>query len=324
MGHIASKSPRTRAKSVSSGALKVRDSDNIHDYYEITPTVLGQGSFSIVYLGIDKATNAQVAIKVVKIRGGAKPEATRNEIEILLTVQHENVIACLDVFETDDKLYLVMELVHGGELFDRVVSRDSYSEAEAKIVAKQLFNALEYLHGIGIVHRDLKPENILLSNENDVGPIKISDFGLSKFYSKEMMSTACGSPGYLAPEILKAKGYTAAVDMWSTGVVIYIILCGYPPFYSANEGELFEIILEGRFSFHSPYWDSISEAAKDLISKCLVVDPQKRLTAKQALKHPWFTQAETPKAAIPFPKEMKAKLVHHTSERRSKSTSLPS
>eukprot|EP01126_Amoeba_proteus_P019715 TRINITY_DN2020_c0_g4_i6.p1 TRINITY_DN2020_c0_g4~~TRINITY_DN2020_c0_g4_i6.p1 ORF type:complete len:139 (+),score=28.35 TRINITY_DN2020_c0_g4_i6:291-707(+) len=137
-----------------------------------------------------------------------------------------------------------------------------------------------------------------------------------------MLSTACGSPGYVAPEVLEARGYNFAVDVWSAGVIVYILLCGYPPFYSENESDLFELILRGDFTFHSPYWDNISAEAKDLITCCLEVNPQKRLTAKQALQHPWFSTNMEVEENKPLPTEMKSKLATHTSVRRSKSRDL--
>lgn len=240
----------------------------------------------------------------------------KNEIDILLCVNHPYVIRCYDFFETAEELYIVMELVTGGELFDRICQRDSYSEAEAKIVLFQLCQAVLYLHKKGIVHRDLKPENILLSGESDSGPIKVSDFGLSKIYSEKMLSTACGSPGYVAPEVLMADGYTPAVDMWSVGVICYIMLCGYPPFYAENRTNLFEIILRGSYHFHSPYWDDISASAKDFIAQCLVVEPKGRLTAAESLKHRWFTEQGADLVTAPLPLEMKTKLANHNSTRK--------
>jgi serine/threonine protein kinase len=263
--------------------------DNIFKYYEITDRVLGVGNFSVVKLGICKENGDSVAIKIVdKSCVKKKPDMLTNEIQILMRVDHPNIIKLKDLFETPTTLYLVMELVLGGELFERIVERQSYSEHEAQQVMRQLFSAIDYLHSIGIVHRDLKPENLLLATEADDAAIKLTDFGLSKIYTEEMMSTACGTPCYVAPEILQCEGYDKEVDLWSAGVIMYIILCGYPPFYDENDAVLFENIMAGKFEFHSPYWDNVSEEAKDLISHLLVVNPKKRYTAKQALEHKWF------------------------------------
>lgn len=199
------------------------------------------------------------------------------------------------------------------------MEREQYSERDAKEVMRQLFSSIDYIHSKGIVHRDLKPENLLLEDDDNDTKIKMTDFGLSKIYSQEfMMSTACGTPGYVAPEILNCAGYDPAVDMWSAGVIMYILLCGYPPFYSENDAQLFESILEANYHFHSPYWDDISAEAKDLIKKLLVVEPKQRLTAKQALDTAWF-KTNNDNLSNPLPKDMKDKLVRHNTERKDKS-----
>jgi len=188
---------------------------------------------------------------------------------------------------------------------------------------RQVFDAIKYIHSKGIVHRDLKPENLLLESESDDTSIRLTDFGLSRIYSTEMMNTACGTPGYVAPEILESKGYTSAVDMWSAGVIMYILLCGYPPFYSDNDAELFESIMQAKYQFHSPYWDHISEEAKNLIKSLLVPNPEKRLTAEQALASPWFTSDKAkPVTASVIHQDMRTKLKVHNEQRRSQSSSL--
>jgi calcium/calmodulin-dependent protein kinase I len=261
-----------------------------------------------------------VAIKIIdKKRVKHKPEMLSNEVEILIKIDHRNVIKLLDLFDTADYLYLVMELVTGGELFDRIVERESYSEADAKEVMRQLLNAIKYIHANDIVHRDLKPENLLLETEDNDVNIKLSDFGLSKIYDNEfLMKTACGTPGYVAPEILSANPYGPAVDMWSAGVICYILLCGYPPFYNDNDAILFESILNAKYQFHSPYWDQISKPAKDLIRALLVVDPQARLNATQALEMEWFS-ISTSSSEQPLPHQLKEKLTLFREESKIKS-----
>merc|ERR1719197_2418107 len=188
---------------------------------------------------------------------------------------------------------LVMELVTGGELFDDIVKKGNYTEKKAADTMKTLCEALTYLHAQNIVHRDLKPENILLKDGSENSPIKIADFGLARMMKKgDMMKTACGTPGYVAPEVLQNKGYdSGAVDVWSAGVVLYILLCGFPPFYEEELPALFDQILKGRYDFPSPWWDEISDGAKNLITKMLTVDPKKRLTAEGVLSHPWIGSA---------------------------------
>merc|ERR1712083_331462 len=182
-----------------------------------------------------------------------------------------------------------MELVTGGELFDRIVAKGNYTEGDAADLMKTLCDALAYLHEKNIVHRDLKPENLLYSSPADDATIKVADFGLARIVSgKDMMKTACGTPGYVAPEILKNMGYdSGAVDVWSSGVILYILLCGFPPFYEEELPALFDQILHARYDFPSPWWDTICKGAKDLVMKMLEIDPKKRLTAAQVRQHPW-------------------------------------
>merc|ERR1719181_726958 len=186
-------------------------------------------------------------------------------------------------------MILVMELVTGGELFDRIVARGNYTEKDAASLMATLCDALAYLHEQAIVHRDLKPENLLYSSPDDDAIIKVADFGLARMVSgKDMMKTACGTPGYVAPEVLKNQGYdSGAVDIWSVGVILYILLCGFPPFYEEELPALFDQILHARYDFPTPWWDNISKEAKDLVTKLLELDPKTRLTATQVKAHVW-------------------------------------
>jgi len=216
------------------------------------------------------------------------------EVDILRQVHHPNIIELKEMFETPTHIYLVMELVTGGELFDRIVDRGSYSEKDACKIVKEMLDGVLYLHSLGIVHRDLKPENLLCANKETNSGIKIGDFGLSKIIPPDAhmkLTTACGTPGYVAPEVLKCEGYGKAVDLWGCGVIMYIILCGFPPFYEDNNALLFEKIMNGNYSFPSPYWNNISNEAKDLIRHLLCVDPEKRYTAEGALQHSWIKSA---------------------------------
>ncbi|KAM9524107.1 calcium/calmodulin-dependent protein kinase type 1-like isoform 2-T3 [Salvelinus alpinus] len=182
-----------------------------------------------------------------------------------------------------------MQLVSGGELFDRIVEKGFYTEKDASKLIQQILDAVKYLHDMGIVHRDLKPENLLYYSMEEDSKIMISDFGLSKIEgSGSVMSTACGTPGYVAPEVLAQKPYSKAVDCWSIGVIAYILLCGYPPFYDENDAKLFEQILKAEYEFDSPYWDDISDSAKDFIVHLMEKDPRIRYTCDQALQHPWI------------------------------------
>ena len=186
-----------------------------------------------------------------------------------------------------------MELMEGGELFDRLVEVEHYTEKQAVEAFRPLVDAIRYCHSLGIVHRDLKPENLLYKTKDEDSLLKVSDFGFSKFLipkAQEQLFTACGTPTYVAPEIIGNFGYDAKVDCWSLGVILYVMLCGYPPFYAEENNELFQLIKDCDYEFHMPYWENISEDAKDLIKKLLVADPKKRLSADEILKHPWITQ----------------------------------
>eukprot|EP00291_Cryptomonas_curvata_P029839 CAMPEP_0172208050 /NCGR_PEP_ID=MMETSP1050-20130122/34224_1 /TAXON_ID=233186 /ORGANISM="Cryptomonas curvata, Strain CCAP979/52" /LENGTH=532 /DNA_ID=CAMNT_0012887533 /DNA_START=362 /DNA_END=1959 /DNA_ORIENTATION=- len=216
-------------------------------------------------------------------------------------VNHPNCVALHGVFDESSKTYLVLDLITGGTVMDRIIANDHFSEKDAASVTADVLNAIHYLHSIGITHRDLKPENLLYASNDpdspDYNTIKVADFGLAKFVTENsMMKTTCGTPGYVAPEVLDpylpfTNGYGPEVDLWSMGVVLYIMLCGFPPFYDDSTAVLFKQIRKGEYTFPSPYWDEVSQGAKDIVSKMLVVDPTKRYTARQCLDHPWIRNA---------------------------------
>uniref|UniRef100_A0A3B4B016 Protein kinase domain-containing protein n=1 Tax=Periophthalmus magnuspinnatus TaxID=409849 RepID=A0A3B4B016_9GOBI len=249
-----------------------------------------RGAFSEVVLAEEKGTQRLVAIKCIPKKAlEGKENNIENEIAVLHRIKHPNIVSLEDIFESTSHLYLVMQLVSGGELFDRIVEKGFYTERDASQLIQQILDAVKYLHDMGIVHRDLKPENLLYYSMDEDSKIMISDFGLSKIEgSGSVMSTACGTPGYVAPEVLAQKPYSKAVDCWSIGVISYILLCGYPPFYDENDAKLFEQILKAEYEFDSPYWDDISDSAKDFICHMMEKDPMKRYTCEQALQHPWI------------------------------------
>uniref|UniRef100_A0A672QZW0 Calcium/calmodulin-dependent protein kinase type 1D-like n=1 Tax=Sinocyclocheilus grahami TaxID=75366 RepID=A0A672QZW0_SINGR len=252
--------------------------------------VLGTGAFSEVVLAEERSTGKMFAVKCIPKKAlKGKESSIENEIAVLRKIKHENIVALEDIYESSNHLYLIMQLVSGGELFDRIVEKGFYTEKDASTLIRQVLDAVNYLHNMGIVHRDLKPENLLYFNPQDGSKIMISDFGLSKMEGTgDVMSTACGTPGYVAPEVLAQKPYSKAVDCWSIGVIAYILLCGYPPFYDENDSKLFEQILKADYEFDAPYWDDISDSAKDFISCLMEKDPSKRYTCEQALRHPWI------------------------------------
>jgi len=262
---------------------------------------LGSGHFAKVRLATRDSDGMQAALKIIKKPKELKKQVTvENEKKILLSVDHPHIVKCYDSVETDDKMYLMLELCPGGELFDRIVDMGHFTEAQAAEVTFKLISALKYMHDQGVAHRDLKPENMLMTSKDADAEVKITDFGLSKFFDENssLMKTPCGTPGYIAPEVLHMKGYNKLCDIWSLGVIVYILLCGFPPFYADNDAQLFEKIKKGRYEFLKPYWDPVSETAKDFIRAMLIVDPAKRPDCDALLQHPWIkAKAEAAAAA---------------------------
>jgi calcium/calmodulin-dependent protein kinase I len=292
---------RARGRAAEEGGVwcgarrKDRVRDPCREEYEFKEE-LGSGSFATVYRAVCKRDGTVWAIKMIdkaKLETREDVEALETEVEILERLEHPNVVKLRQVFDTPSCFYMVMEMLTGGELFDRIVEKERYTEGEARATVRKVADALRYCHARGVVHRDLKPENLLYQSKADDAEIKIADFGLGKLLPDADMTmiTACGTPGYVAPEILQSERYTAKVDMWSLGIITYIVLSGYPPFYHENTAVLFELIKSGRFEFHADYWGSVSPAAKDFISKLLVVSPRDRMSAEDALAHPWLAAA---------------------------------
>ncbi|KNE67098.1 CAMK/CAMK1 protein kinase [Allomyces macrogynus ATCC 38327] len=252
--------------------------------------VIGTGAFSEVRRATERATGVRFAVKIIdKAKCRGKESMIQSEVEILKRVKHRNIIRLFEMYESPLKIFLVMELVTGGELFDRIVERGHYTESDAAKIVYEILRGVQYLHRLNICHRDLKPENLLFYDATPGSRIMISDFGLSKIFDDvQLMRTACGTPGYVAPEVLRREGYQKQVDMWSIGVITYILLCGYPPFYEENNHALFQQIMSGHYEFDSPYWDNISFEAKNFVQRLLLVDPTVRMTAQQALEHPFL------------------------------------
>ncbi|XP_013365129.1 PREDICTED: calcium/calmodulin-dependent protein kinase type 1B isoform X2 [Chinchilla lanigera] len=252
--------------------LLKKQTEDISSVYEIREK-LGSGAFSEVVLAQERGSAHLVALKCIPKKALRGKEAlVENEIAVLRRVSHPNIVALEDVHESPSHLYLAMELVTGGELFDRIMERGSYTEKDASHLVGQVLGAVSYLHSLGIVHRDLKPENLLYATPFEDSKIMVSDFGLSKIQAGNMLGTACGTPGYVAPELLEQKPYGKAVDVWALGVISYILQ-----------------ILRASYEFDSPFWDDISESAKDFIRHLLERDPQKRFTCQQALQHLWIS-----------------------------------
>ena len=256
--------------------------------------ILGEGHYGKVRRAMNKLTQERVAIKSIPKARVRNLENLRREVNILQDLHHPNVIRFIDVYEDALAVHLVMELCTGGELFDRIASEKSFSEAKASMITRQIFEAVAYLHGKGIVHRDLKPENIMFLNETD-NIIKLCDFGLSRIFnskSNDVMHTRAGTAYYMAPELLQ-RNYTEKCDIWSVGCIVYIMLCGYPPFFAESEAEVFKLILKGQLDFAPPEWDSISESARVFLRKVLCTDPVTRPSAAECLEQPWLTLASS-------------------------------
>nr|XP_012136815.1 PREDICTED: serine/threonine-protein kinase GD17699-like isoform X2 [Megachile rotundata] len=259
--------------------------------------VIGDGNFAVVRHCIHKSTGEEYAMKIVdKYKCQGKETMLASEVAILRQVCHPNIISLVAEQETTDQLFLVMELVKGGDLFDAIAAATKFSEAEASVMIGHLTSALAYLHSHHIVHRDVKPENLLVEMDgNHVRCLKLGDFGLAQIV-REPLYTVCGTPTYVAPEILAETGYGLKIDVWAAGVILYILLCGFPPFVSPEneQEELFERILSGQYEFTPPYWDSVSDSAKQLISNMLQAQPELRFSAEDVLDHPWLAEASRP------------------------------
>lgn len=267
-----------------------RDSERIKDLYTLGKK-LGQGQFGTTYKCVEKATGKEFACKSIakrKLVTEEDVEDVRREIQIMHHLAgHPNVISIVGAYEDAVAVHLVMELCAGGELFDRIIQRGHYSEKAAAQLARVIIGIVEACHSLGVMHRDLKPENFLFVNQKEESPVKSIDFGLSIFFKPGgIYSDVVGSPYYVAPEVL-LKQYGCEVDVWSAGVIIYILLSGVPPFWDESEQGIFEQVLKGDLDFSSEPWPSISKSAKDLVRKMLNRDPEKRLTAHEALCHPW-------------------------------------
>ncbi|XP_054829292.1 ribosomal protein S6 kinase alpha-3 isoform X1 [Eublepharis macularius] len=271
-----------------------RNSIQFTDGYEVKQDI-GVGSYSVCKRCIHKATNMEYAVKIID---KSKRDPTE-EIEILLRYgQHPNIITLKDVYDDGKYVYLVTELMKGGELLDKILRQKFFSEREASAVLLTITKTVDYLHAQGVVHRDLKPSNILYVDESgNPESIRICDFGFAKQLRAEngLLMTPCYTANFVAPEVLKRQGYDAACDIWSLGVLLYTMLTGYTPFANGPDDTPEEILARigsGKFSLSGGYWNSVSDTAKDLVSKMLHVDPHQRLTAAQVLKHPWIVHCD--------------------------------
>ncbi|XP_022746678.1 calcium-dependent protein kinase 20-like isoform X3 [Durio zibethinus] len=282
-------------KRVSSVGLQIesvlgRKTGNLKDTYSLGRK-LGQGQFGTTFLCVEKGTGKEFACKSIakrKLTSKEDVEDVRREIHIMHHLAgHPNVIQIIGAYEDAIAVHVIMELCAGGELFDRIIQRGHYTERKAAALARIIVGVIEACHSLGVMHRDLKPENFLFINHEEESPLKTIDFGLSMFFKPgETFSDVVGSPYYVAPEVLQ-KHYGPECDVWSAGVIIYILLSGVPPFWDETEQGIFEQVLKGELDFISEPWPSISDSAKDLVRRMLLRDRKKRLTAHEVLCHPW-------------------------------------
>ncbi|KAG5252980.1 calcium-dependent protein [Salix suchowensis] len=278
-----------RAGLQENSVLKTR-TGQLKEYYNLGRK-LGHGQFGTTFLCVEKATGKEYACKSIskeKLLTSDEVDDVRREIQIMHHLAgHPNVVSIKGAYEDAMAVHVVMELCAGGELFDRIIERGHYTERKAAQLTRTIVGVIESCHSLGVMHRDLKPENFLFVNESEDSPLKAIDFGLSVFFKPgDVLNDVVGSPYYVAPEVLRRR-YGPEADVWSAGVMVYILLCGVPPFWAENEHDIFEEVLHGDLDFTSDPWPNISSSAKDLVRRMLVRDPKKRVTAHEVLRHPW-------------------------------------
>ena len=264
---------------------------NLNDYYEMKET-LGKGKFGLVKRAIHRNSKKSVAIKIMKKKemNTQDLELTRREIEIMKICQHPNIIQLLDIFENSDYIFIVMEHLQGGDLFNYLEQKKFHiPEERACYIVSSMILALSYLHAYGIAHRDLKPENILLISQSPDSDIKLMDFGLSKIIAPDEKSTEpFGTLSYVAPEVLKMKPYGKSVDIWSLGVISFLLLIGLLPFDDEKDSEIARLIMSSEPNYGSNRWKAVSPESMDFVKKCLEKDKEKRITLEEIAKHPWL------------------------------------
>ncbi|XP_072319944.1 calcium/calmodulin-dependent protein kinase type II delta 2 chain isoform X2 [Eucyclogobius newberryi] len=258
---------------------------------------LGKGAFSVVRRCVKISSGQEFAAKIINTKklSARDHQKLEREARICRLLKHPNIVRLHDSISEEGFHYLVFDLVTGGELFEDIVAREYYSEADASHCIQQILESVHHCHVNGIVHRDLKPENLLLASKLKGAAVKLADFGLAIEVQGDQQAWFgfAGTPGYLSPEVLRKDPYGKPVDMWACGVILYILLVGYPPFWDEDQHRLYQQIKAGAYDFPSPEWDTVTPEAKDLINKMLTINPSKRITAAEALKHPWICQRST-------------------------------
>ncbi|XP_055033146.2 calcium/calmodulin-dependent protein kinase (CaM kinase) II gamma 1 isoform X15 [Misgurnus anguillicaudatus] len=258
---------------------------------------LGKGAFSVVRRCVKKSNGQEYAAKIINTKklSARDHQKLEREARICRLLKHPNIVRLHESISEEGFHYLVFDLVTGGELFEDIVAREYYSEADASQCINQILESVNHIHQHDIVHRDLKPENLLLASKMKGAAVKLADFGLAIEVQGDQQAWFgfAGTPGYLSPEVLRKDPYGKPVDIWACGVILYILLVGYPPFWDEDQHKLYQQIKAGAYDFPSPEWDTVTPEAKNLINQMLTINPAKRITAEQALKHPWVCQRST-------------------------------
>ncbi|XP_075885753.1 calcium/calmodulin-dependent protein kinase type II subunit beta isoform X7 [Nelusetta ayraudi] len=258
---------------------------------------LGKGAFSVVRRCVKLCTGQEYAAKIINTKklSARDHQKLEREARICRLLKHPNIVRLHDSISEEGFHYLIFDLVTGGELFEDIVAREYYSEADASHCIHQILDSVSYTHQHDIVHRDLKPENLLLASKCKNAAVKLADFGLAIEVQGDQQAWFgfAGTPGYLSPEVLRKEAYGKPVDIWACGVILYILLVGYPPFWDEDQHKLYQQIKAGAYDFPSPEWDTVTPEAKNLINQMLTINPAKRITAQEALKHPWVCQRST-------------------------------
>ncbi|XP_056119732.1 calcium/calmodulin-dependent protein kinase (CaM kinase) II beta 1 isoform X18 [Rhinichthys klamathensis goyatoka] len=258
---------------------------------------LGKGAFSVVRRCVKLSTGQEYAAKIINTKklSARDHQKLEREARICRLLKHSNIVRLHDSISEEGFHYLLFDLVTGGELFEDIVAREYYSEADASHCIQQILEAVLHCHQMGVVHRDLKPENLLLASKCKNAAVKLADFGLAIEVQGDQQAWFgfAGTPGYLSPEVLRKEAYGKPVDIWACGVILYILLVGYPPFWDEDQHKLYQQIKAGAYDFPSPEWDTVTPEAKNLINQMLTINPGKRITAQEALKHPWVCQRST-------------------------------
>ncbi|XP_028930634.1 calcium/calmodulin-dependent protein kinase type II subunit beta isoform X11 [Ornithorhynchus anatinus] len=266
------------------------------DEYQLYEDI-GKGAFSVVRRCVKLCTGHEYAAKIINTKklSARDHQKLEREARICRLLKHSNIVRLHDSISEEGFHYLVFDLVTGGELFEDIVAREYYSEADASHCIQQILEAVLHCHQMGVVHRDLKPENLLLASKCKGAAVKLADFGLAIEVQGDQQAWFgfAGTPGYLSPEVLRKEAYGKPVDIWACGVILYILLVGYPPFWDEDQHKLYQQIKAGAYDFPSPEWDTVTPEAKNLINQMLTINPAKRITAHEALKHPWVCQRST-------------------------------